>query len=65
MTKRQAREFYWFSQGFTDAALKLRQAALECDPTGRRKRTHVARGAFAASMLLDGDLRQRQKRKGK
>jgi hypothetical protein len=63
MTKRQARGFYWFAQGFAAAALKLRAAALDRDPAGRRKRTHVARGAFAAALILEGDLRRRRERK--
>jgi hypothetical protein len=63
MTKRQAREFYWFSLGFASAALRLRQAAFEQDPAGRKKETHLKRGAAAAAMLFESDLKQKQKEK--
>jgi hypothetical protein len=65
MTKRQAREFHWFAQGFLKAATRLRDAARKQDPRWRTKYTHVTRGAWAASMLLERDFRRRQQRKGK
>jgi hypothetical protein len=56
MTKRQAREFHWFAQGFLKAAVRLRDASRKRDPRWRTRRTHFTKGMWAAAMLLEGDL---------
>lgn len=58
MTKRRAREFYWFAQGFWAACVKLHAASMDRDPRDRRKRTHFSRGMRAAAACLQGDLRR-------
>lgn len=51
MTKRDAQEFWWYSQGFLRAAEQIWRRSQKRDPRNRRKRTHVAKGMFHAAMI--------------